>query len=259
MIKHISYLFLNFVCFLFIEGTLEAQNTYKEKNMNSIDSTKSNICDLDLIYNTGYAYSLPKNILEGFLSGKSFDNPDFYTKEELNKLKEDIDDLFLNIMSSNPVKKPLAVITAGGPGCGKTILLKQDLKQKEMENKVNYAYICPDDVCLKNMIKTYKTDLEVSDDSFEAHQKAYNKWRPGSNAANHLILANLIREKYAFYFGTTSSGPATGKFFEFLKKQEYKIKLIHISHLTIYVGNLLENAIKLLCKPRNKMSKKKVY
>lgn len=60
-------------------------------------------------------------------------------------------------------------------------------------------------------------------------KNAYNKWRPGSNAATHLILGNLIREKCAFYFGTTSSGPATANFFEFLKKQGYKIRLIHVS------------------------------
>jgi len=62
-----------------------------------------------------------------------------------------------------------------------------------------------------------------------ARQNAYNKWRPGSNAATHLILGNLIREKCAFYFGSTSSGPATGKFFEFLKTQGYTIMVIHVS------------------------------
>lgn len=89
----------------------------------------------------------------------------------------------------------------------------------------NYAYICPDDVCLKNQTRTYKKDLENG----ESWQDAYNKWRPGSNAATHLILANLIREKYAFYFGSTSTGPATGKFFEFIKKQDYQIRLIHVT------------------------------
>ena len=58
---------------------------------------------------------------------------------------------------------------------------------------------------------------------------AYNKWRPGSNAAAQLILANLIRENYAFYFGSTSSHPATGLLFDFLKKRGYQIRLIHVT------------------------------
>lgn len=119
-------------------------------------------------------------------------------------------------------------MTAGAPGAGKTIKLGQDLKANARKG-VNYAYICPDDVCLKSQTRTYAADILSSDQSRAARQDAYNKWRPGSNAATHLILGNLIREKYAFYFGTTSSGPATGKFFEFLKNQGYIIRLIHVS------------------------------
>lgn len=92
----------------------------------------------------------------------------------------------------------------------------------------NFAYICPDDVCLQNQTKTYQADLSV-DNSKEACQAAYNKWRPGSNAATHLILANLILEGYAFYFGSTLSGKGTHKSFEFLKKQGYQITLIHVT------------------------------
>ena len=131
-------------------------------------------------------------------------------------------------MATNPVKESLAIITAGAPGAGKTIKLKQDLEANAHEGK-NYAYVCPDDVCLKNQTRTYVADIASGNESMAARQNAYNKWRPGSNAATHLILGNLIREKYAFYFGSTSSGPATGKFFEFLKAQGYTIRLIHIS------------------------------
>src|SRR5205085_8823258 len=60
-------------------------------------------------------------------------------------------------------------------------------------------------------------------------QELYNKWRPGSNAATHLILAHLIRQQYAFYFGTTASSPSTGKFLEFLKSKGYTIKLLHLT------------------------------
>ncbi len=216
------------LCFLSFIGIAEAQDTYEEKNMSSTSSLKD-VTDLSLIYNPDYSYSLPENVLQSFLLGKSFDNPDVYTSEELEKLKADINEIYQTIMSSNPVKTNLAIITAGSPGSGKTILLKQDLQRNLSEKKISYAYICPDDVCLKSQKRTYVADVQANDDSLMTRQNAYTKWRPGSNAANHLILANLIREKFSFYFGTTSSSPHTDKFFEFLKSHGYQIKILHIS------------------------------
>ncbi len=190
-----------------------------------------NICDLDRIYDSqdGFEYCVSRNILESLLSGKALDNPIEYTQEESIKLQEDINETFQKIMSTNPVREQVAIITAGTPGCGKTQKLQQDFQKNLSENKVRYAYIYPSDVSLLDQTRTYKADLEKSDGSIEARKKAYDKWRPGSTAAMHLIIANLIKEKYAFYFGTTSASPATGKFFELLKKQGYRIKLIHIS------------------------------
>ena len=209
---------------------LEASETlYTQDNFMTSISTY-NVCDTRLIYDRdkGYEYSLPKGMLESFLSGKAFDNPEVYTEEESLRLAQDINELFQNMLSINPVKEKLAVMTAGAPGAGKTIKMRQDLSENSSLGR-NFAYICPDDVCLQNQTRTYKVDIASGDESKEMRQTAYNKWRPGSNAATHLILANLIREQYAFYFGTTSSGPATGKFFEFLKKQGYQIRLIHVT------------------------------
>lgn len=191
----------------------------------------SDIYDLHLIYNkeAGYEYSLPQNILESYLSGKAFDHPQLYSLEESEALHADINSLYEQILAKDPVRKKLAVITAGAPGAGKTVKMKQDLEACQKESGDNFAYIDPDDVCLKNQTRTYLVDIASGDGSFQARKMAYDKWRPGSNGANHLILANLIREGYAFYFGMTSTGPVTWKFFEFLKRQDYQIRLIHIS------------------------------
>ncbi len=192
----------------------------ENKNLSSYD-----VCDTSLIYDksgSGFEYSLPKKILEEFLSGVGFDNQTPYTAAELENLKMDIREIFQNILKRQPEKREIAVITAGAPGSGKTTKMRQELGERKV------AYICPDDVCLKNQVRTWKSDIDKGNGSKESHQAAYNKWRPGSNAAAHFVLAHLIREKYSFYFGSTSSGPATGKFFEFLKKQGYQIKLIHV-------------------------------
>jgi predicted ABC-type ATPase len=194
-----------------------------------MSSTASyDVCDLNLIYNTSYQYFLPQKVLESFISGKCFDHPDHYTDEESKRLQDDINQLYQRMITANPTKENIAIITAGAPGVGKTSKLRQDLEANLLKGN-NYAYICPDDVCLQNQTKTYQAEIENGDKSMIARQSAYNKWRPGSNAATHLILGNLIREKYAFYFGTTSTGPATAKFFEFLKTQGYRIRLIHVS------------------------------
>lgn len=186
------------------------------------------LCDISRLYTDAYSYSLPQKILEGYLSGTGFPDSVAYTQEESQRLREDIQEIAQNILGANPVKENVAIMTAGAPGAGKTLQLRQDLAAKAAEGK-RYAYIDPDDVCLKSQPRTYGAEIAAGDGSKSARQDAYNKWRAGSNAANHLILGNLIREKYGFYFGTTSSGPQVGKFFEFLKAQGYKIRLIHVS------------------------------
>ena len=120
-------------------------------------------------------------------------------------------------------------------------MMRQVLQREGAEG----AYICPDDVCLKSMSLTYGVELagrleDLSKTTFASAEEAqiaeknlrqelYNKWRPGSNAATHVILGNLIREKYDIFFGTTASSPFTVNFFQFFKEQGYKIRVLHIS------------------------------
>lgn len=207
---------------------LVKKSNQKETNMSGI-AASYDVCDTSLIYDEtgGYRYSLPKVVMEKFLSGAEFGNQP-YKESELALLREDINALFQTILSENLIKAKEAVLTAGAPGAGKTIKMRQDLAENGAEGRI-FAYIDPDDVALQNMARTYKADIEGGEGTLEERRTAYNKWRPGSNAAAHLILANLIREEYAFYFGTTSSGPATGKFFEFIKNQGYHLRLIHVT------------------------------
>lgn len=185
------------------------------------------ICNLDLIYSkeSGYTYSLPRPILESFLSGKAFDNPEPYSEHELAQIRADINRLYWSMIDLHPVREKWAVISAGSPGSGKTTQLKILL---EAEKPHRYVYVCPDDVSLKDLTE-YRQEIAEGDGSVQARLKAYNKWRPASNASAHILLANLIREQYAFYFGTTCSSPQTGRFFEFLIKQGYHTRVIHLS------------------------------
>jgi hypothetical protein len=214
------------ICLFLCCGT--CQNflfNHEMKENCSMAATLRDVCDTRFIYDkAGYEYSLPKPILEGFLSGKAFDNPREYTADESFRLKADISEIYQKIMSVDPEHNREAIITAGAPGAGKTVLLHQDLERNAVLGR-KFAYICPDDVCLRGQTRTYLNDISKGAEP----KAAYNYWRPGSNAANHLCLANVIRDGLAFYFGTTASGPATSKFFDFLKKQSYHIKLLHVT------------------------------
>lgn len=213
------------VCMV-MHTSLKANETI-QKEVVSTDASY-NVCDIKHIYDEDFEYSLPKSVLQSFLSGRAFDHPRVYTAEESTRLREDINAIFQQILSTTPEKGNLAVMTAGAPGAGKTTKMRQDLREKAAAG-YHFAYICPDDVCLKSQERTYQCEIKGQAATKEERQAAYNKWRPASNAATHLILGNLIREKYSFYFGTTSSSPATQHFFAFLKKQGYQIRLIHVT------------------------------
>lgn len=213
--------FLAFV-FLVALGHLSAQS-----HPNSRD-TNSPIYDLNQIYTDQYAYSLPRPILESFLSGKAFDYPVKYTRYERQMVNLDIVDLYRAIVDSQPNQSRIAVISAGSPGSGKTTVMQRHLTDAARQGK-RFAYVDPDDVCLKGQTRTYLADIGKGPNTLQTRRDAYTKWRPASNAANHILLGNLIRDGVGFHFGTTSSSPMTYKFFEFLKEHGYRICILHVS------------------------------
>ncbi len=199
------------------------------------------ICNLSSIYTDEFKYCVPESVVRTFFDGNSFGRKEPYTLHEQSKLRDDINDIYSRILKLKPIKEPTAVITAGSPGSGKTQVMLQYLRQEALQGR-NFAYVDPDDVCLKRMERTWESEIlkaleEIKDQPKEEQlaaekkirEDAYIKWRPGSNAAAHIILANLIREKYAFYFGSTSSSPMTANTFKYLKELGYRIHLIHIS------------------------------
>lgn len=205
---------------------------------------ETHVCNLDTIYQPGvFEYFLPKSTLASFLDGAAFDSEVSYTEKERALLQADIEEIYEKIEREQLSPRREAVMTAGAPGAGKTFLLRQHMLRNS--KKRNFAYIDPDDICLKSMKRTYLKDLKDTLISIQrqnffseeeenltelaAKQVLYNHWRPGSNAANHLILANLIRQGLPFYFGTTSTSPTVANLFKLLKEENYHIRLLHIT------------------------------
>lgn len=175
----------------------------------------TDICRFDTIYNSNFNYCVPQKVVEGFLNGTAFGRTEPYTSEEKSRLIEDINEIYNQQVSAHILDERVAVFTAGAPGAGKTTVMRSYVHSRP------FSYVDPDDVCLKSMRSTWEKD---SADPLAA----YDKWRPGSNAAAHLMLANLIRDGKGFYFGTTSSSPLTANTFAYLKEKGYKIHVIHV-------------------------------
>ncbi len=201
-----------------------------------------NICDLNEIYSK-IAYTLPRETLESYLDGKAFDNKTSYSPEKRAALERDI----INIFDRQSYRAKLlhAVISNGAPGCGKTVLMCADLQKTKDSGELGFSYTDPDDVCLKGMTETYQAELQEALSSLNAQEfesqaarmaaeksvrvELYNRWRPGSNAANHIILAHLIMNQFAFYFGTTATGPQTHLFLKLLKDTGYHLRHLHLT------------------------------
>jgi hypothetical protein len=228
-VKPSLYLLSSFAFFIGLAKAEEPKTTPRRQEMGA----SINVCDLGRIYSQDYKYSLPEGVLISFLSGNSFDWKKDYTEDEAKRIQEDIQAIWERAvegakMYSQGDQKLVATISAGAPGAGKTVVMNQLRKKEESSGKV--PYICPDDVCLKQQANTYNADIKAGMDKSDA----YTKWRPASNAANHIVLGNLIRgdgkgKRYPLFFGTTSQSHLTHLFYTHLKEHGYKIRVIHVS------------------------------
>jgi predicted ABC-type ATPase len=190
------------------------------------DKDHEDICNINALYNSTYQYFLPKKTLEKCMSSS------VYTLQEQKDLQEDIRDIYRKtiVEQSTPLSspRPIAIITAGIPGAGKTTILEHKLAKNRSPENLS-IYISASDVCLKHQSRTYQKDLQNCNQSLNSRQEIYDKWKTGSYLSKHLILGRTIRDKKSFCLGTTCTEPTTKKFFAFLKKQGYEIKLLYVT------------------------------
>lgn len=188
------------------------------------------VCSLDCLYNsTSYNHYLPQRTLEAYRSGLAFESQSEYAPEEIEALDADIREIYTGIMAKNPERNKSIILTAGPPGAGKTTLLHKEIKRQQMFGR-NYAYVCPDEVLLKNQKRTYQREMAAVDSTdTDASQELFKKWKPASIYGREVILGRFIEQGVSFYNGTTATSPDTIAFLSFLKRKGYHIKLLHIS------------------------------
>ena len=190
---------------------------------------KTSICHPSRISNSQFQYSVPEKMMKNFYLGTVFGKIEPYNPSELSRKEKDANQIWERIIAQNPTQNRKIFATAGAPGAGKTSLKEQILK-KHYQVGINYAYIDPDAVCLKQMDSSYQADVgagiaQLTNENQqgeysctkekEIRKEAYEYWRPASNAVNHFILGNLLKEGYGIFFGTTSSTPYAAGSFKF--------------------------------------------
>ena len=132
-----------------------------------------------------------------------------YSEEETNLITDDLSDIrqlcFRGVSGPNGTK--VYVATAGGPGASKSTILETYL-----HDKPNFAYLDPDQRSLKYMINTYQqefTNYNIAQASGikPLLQKAYDKWRGGSNYIASTLINEAFSNGYNIAHGTTSTSP----------------------------------------------------
>lgn len=181
--------------------------------------------DLSEIYNEKYQYALPKKMLVDWFDGRGFEELAIYSDEEKQFILALAKQLKLAVSKTKSLK--LAVITAGAPGAGKTILLESIIEASSLP----YVYIDPNDqlkIIYKQLIVRGMLEPEVLLNPKGKHQQ-YTKWRPASNFIAHWGMAHAVKDGKPFYFGSTSASVNTKKTFQYLKKKGYQLEIVHVT------------------------------
>ena len=123
------------------------------------------------------------------------------------------------------------VLTAGGPGSGKTTLINNVYDQtlrarKDMQMSGVSIYIDPDETILKNMVR-YQQDL--GDQSPENQVAAYTKWRWASNYISHSLMNRACDDGFDIFYGTTGTSPAMLDLYDKIHAQGYEITVLVVA------------------------------
>lgn len=122
-----------------------------------------------------------------------------YTDDEKALILEDLERLFESTFKDVPHGKHF-VVTAGGPGAGKTTFLENWLR-----GHAGFVYVDPDRTCLPKM-RGYCEDC-----SRKGVSEAYSKWRYGSTFIALAFVAYAFKEGYSLAYGSTMTSPAAKK------------------------------------------------
>jgi len=158
---------------------------------------------------------------------------DGYSPEEVTLIQADLKHIrALSFLTAKKVagSKKQYVGTAGSPGAGKSTTLEIYM-QDTLKGAPGCVYVDPDQRALKFMSHTYgqeftsfawSTKLTPQD----LGQRAYTKWRGGSNYIANTLLNEAFEGGYDIAHGTTATAKQVDELYQKLRSAGYEITLL---------------------------------
>jgi hypothetical protein len=154
-----------------------------------------------------------------------------YSEEEIALINKDhqvVHGVCFDGVALPSTKTPIYLATAGAPGSRKSTILEKFLQKN---SKDNFVYVDPDPRTLRLMVNTYYkwlTPLRIAqENNYDVViQKAYDKWRGGSNYIALTLLEEALEGGYHVAHGTTLTGNLIPLFLKKLKEHNRKIVLL---------------------------------
>lgn len=156
---------------------------------------------------------------------------DKYSPAELQLIYQDFCELREKTFAG-ATKKLDYVVTAGGPGAGKSTVLERLIADGEcpdasLDKSIVRAYIDPDRSCLLRMTRTYKADIASG---AKTPQAAYEHWREASNFLSNFYLAVALKEGYAIAHGSTMATPYAKNALGAIRNMyNYRVTVVHVT------------------------------
>lgn len=154
-----------------------------------------------------------------------------YSDEEILQINKDLDVVrSVCLANRENTESRFFLATAGAPGARKTTILEKFVSTHQEYQ--GGAYLDPDPRTLKFMVHTYYAQsltpvaISESNNYDQTIQKAYEKWRAGSNYIVLSLLEEAFEKGRSIVYGTTATGAHMPAFFTKLKKNDYKIVLL---------------------------------
>lgn len=161
-----------------------------------------------------------------------------YRGLENDSLLLDIYRIFNLTIKSKLLSEPSMLITVGAPCSGKTTLMNILLLGKKYEEGKFYGVVDPDAI-LTSMENTYHKSIEIClkkqkgllslQEQQKMRIKVYKKWIGAAHAIGLIVLGKMVEKHFAFSYSATLSEDLTKTLFSWVKSQNYRIDVIHLT------------------------------
>ncbi|HYD17012.1 MAG TPA: zeta toxin family protein [Patescibacteria group bacterium] len=148
--------------------------------------------------------------------------PVYYSAEQRAEIEREKDRIYAEMVAGKKQSGEF-VLTVGGPGSGKTSLVRA--LQKLGGPLAGYVHTDPDEEVLTRF-KPYLADATTPVESDITRAVAYTYWRWASLYVNNSVLNRAVDEGFNIAMGTTATSPMIAKTYDALHDMGREVKAI---------------------------------